>query len=224
MSHRSVDSEESEQEVGRLLKATFGKENVTKHPKVNEKSKLPDFQVRVNDEYVYVEVGAIKGIASGLVKFLQTKDMPDNLRKIIPNGFTDFTLDGEDRNRLLDKIRGRILEECEQLPDGKQNVLILKGEGFLISPDKIIDAIAERVPQINMTTMNVETKVTSHFRTREEAREALAKISAIIAYREVCQHGKLRGIFGNNERNAKTPLTKNTLSRFSSLRCEHCAY
>ena len=223
LSDKSVGSEESEQEVGRLLKATFGKENVAEHREVN--GKKPDFRVKVNNECVYVEVRAIKEIAESLTEFYPAKDTDtsDNFRRIFHNG-TNFSLDAENRNILLDKIRGKILKECEQLPDGKQNVLILKGEGFLISPDKIIDVIAERIPQITMTTMNVESKVTSHFRTKDEARESLAKISAIIAYTEVCQHGKLRGIFGNNERNARIALTKNTLSRFSSLRCKYCAY
>jgi hypothetical protein len=218
--NRRKPLEISEQEVSRLLRETFGKENVARHRKVN--GKKPDFQVKVNNEDVYVEVRTIKDIANKLTKFSPTKDTPDNLRKILHNG-TNFRLDAENRNILLDKIRGKILEKCEQLPDGKQNVLILKGEGFLVSPDKIIDAIAERIPQIDKTTMNVETKIVSHFRTEDEAREALKKISAIIVYKEVCQHGKLRGIFGNNEKNAEIPLTEMSYRKFSSLRCNHCA-
>jgi len=220
--HKLVNTQESELEVGRLLKATFGEENVKVHPKVNMKQ--PDFRVKVNDEYVYVEVRAIKDIASDQTKFSRIDDISNNLREIAPEGIVGFELEPAGRNRVLDRIAQKISEECKQLPDGEQNVLIVKGEGFSILPDKIIGAIVERILQINRTTMNVKTKIISHFRTEKEAREALEKISAIIAYRDVCQHEKLRGAFRNNERNAKIPLTKNTFSKFSSLMCKYCAY
>lgn len=122
----------------------------------------------------------------------------------------------------MDRIVSKILHECEQLPDGKPSVLVAETEGIFVSPYDIMDPFIGRpYLYINPATMNTkEAHEPPPFRTEEELENALHKISAVIAYEEICPHGKLHGIFGNNKNNAKIPLDEKTCSVFLEMMCE----
>lgn len=204
---KSGGKEKSEREIYNLLVATFGQNNVQRDPKVNNKK--ADFLVKGID--VYIEVFSIKDITS-------------DLREETPcsKNVTLFELDEKSINKTLDRIASKILHECEQLPDSKLNVLIAKGEGISISSDDIIDTLIGRpFLTINRKTLNTEKKLTPpFFRTESELQNALAKISAVIAYDAVCKHGKLIGILGDNKHNARIPLDPKAFSTISSLMCK----
>ena len=63
---------------------------------------------------------------------------------------------------------------------------------------------------------------TTAFRTYEELQEVLRKISAVLAYEAICQHGKLLGILGNNKNNAEVPFDDETLAIFKNFLCDKC--
>jgi len=127
-------------------------------------------------------------------------------------------------DKILDRIANKILHECEQLPDGKQNILVTKTEGIFVSSDDIIDAIIGKPSLvINKSTMaTIEKRGKAAFRTENDLMAVIQKISAIIAYEHVCQHGKLKGIFGNNTNNAKVPLKKEIQTIFNDFLCDKC--
>jgi hypothetical protein len=208
---KSAGKEESEQEIHSLLRASFGQDNIQKDPKVD--GKRADFLVK--DIGVYIEVFSIKDITSDL-----REETPDS------KNITLVRLDEKKIDKILDRIASKILKECEQLPDGKPNVLVAKSEGIFISPDDIIDTLAGKpFVQISKETMNVEKNFTRPlFRTESELKYVLEKVSAVIAYEAVCQHGKLRGILGDNASNAVVPLVGKTSSLFSSLLCKDCRF
>lgn len=201
--------EKSEEEVEHFLKRAFGEKNIEHDPKVN--GKKADFLIkRLN---VYIEVHAIKDITADLR--IETR-VSNNVKLL------DLKENGE--NKILDRIANKILHECSQLPDGKPNVLFTKTEGIFVSPDNIIDALIGRpfllVDKANMNTE--EKRETPAFRTEEELKSVLEKISAVLAYENVCQHGKLNGIIGNNENNSKVPLDCKTYGQFLDMLCTAC--
>jgi len=209
MKSKSTWKEKSEKEVRYFLELAFGAENIGHDPKVN--SKKADFLVKgIN---VYIEVHAVK-------------DITGDLREETPRskGVTLLRLKKNSEKKILDRIANKILHECEQLPDGTPNVLFTKTEGIFVSPDDVIDALIGRPFLIvHKATMNAtEQREQIGFRTDEELNYVLEKISAVIAYEQVCEHGKLRGIIGNNKNNAKVPLDDKTYRIFSAMLCEKC--
>jgi hypothetical protein len=198
----------SEEEVYFFLKKTFGAKDVGRDPKV--KGSKADFLVKSID--TYVEVHAVKDIASDLIQVIsQTKNVKQTQLK---NG---------GQAKILDRIAGKILHECTQLPHGKTNLLVTKTEGYFISPDDVIDAIIGRPKLLVFQNMRTQVEHDRHaFRTEEELQEVLQKVSAVLAYERVCEHGKLQGILGENENNAKVPFSNDILAIFKGMLCDKC--
>ena len=125
---------------------------------------------------------------------------------------------------VLDKIASKLLHECAQLPENKKNLIVTKTEGFFIDPDDIIDAIIGQ-PYLLVEKETMEKLIKNggdFFRTKEELDQVLHKISAIIAYDRVCQHGKLVGLIGNNRNNAMVPFDEQAFEVFHILLCDKC--
>jgi hypothetical protein len=201
-------TETSEEEVYCSLEKVFGAKDLERDPKVN--GNKADFLVKSID--TYIEVHAIKDIARDLIEVVsQTKNV------------TLVELKNKGEDKIRDRIAGKILHECTQLPYGKANLLFTKTEGNFVSSDDVIDALIG--PPHVVVSNNMETQVKygrTAFRTEEEHEEVLHKLSAVMAYDRVCEHGKLKGILGNNEENAKIPIPKNVLAIFKSMLCEKC--
>lgn len=209
MKSKPAWKEKSETEVQYFLEQAFGADNIDHDPKVN--GKKADFLVRVFD--VFIEVHALKDI---------TRDL--RLETPLSKGVLSVELKEKSENEILDRIANKILHECEQLPDEKRNILVTKTEGIFISPDDVIDAIIG-IPSliINKSTLETtEKRGQIGFRTDEDLKLVLEKISAVIAYERVCEHGKLKGIFGNNSNNAKVPLGEKILGIFKDFLCNKC--
>jgi len=209
MKSKSASKEKSELEIYGLLERAFGRDNIEKDPKIN--SSKADFLVK--GAGVYVEVFSIKDITS-------------DLREETPYTKTVKLIDLKEKaeDKILDRIASKILHECEQLPKGKPNVLVAKTEGIFVSPDDVIDAlIGKPFLLINKTTLNTEKKREPPlFRTEDELMNILNRISVVIAYDNVCSHGKLCGVLGNNQNNAEIPLAKKVHSVFQAMLCEKC--
>ena len=76
-----------------------------------------------------------------------------------------------------------------------------------------------------MPKENMQTSVrygSTGFRTEEERQKVLQKISAVLAYKAICQHGKLSGGLGNNKNNAEVPFDDKTLAIFQNFLCDKC--
>lgn len=206
---KSASKEKSEEEIYGLLEETFGQDNIEKDPKIN--SNKADFLVKGTG--VYVEVFSIKDITS-------------DLREETPysKNVTLINLKEKAEDKILDRIASKILHECEQLPKGKPNVLVAKTEGIFVSPDGVIDAlIGKPFLLIDKTTMNTEKKHEPPlFRTEDELMNVLNRISVVIAYDNICPHGKLCGVLGNNQNNAEIPLDEKIHSIFQTMLCKEC--
>lgn len=206
-------TEKSEEEIRILLEQHFGAKDVEPNPKVG--GKKADFRVKSID--TYVEVHALKEIASDQMDIVSQE-------KLAVGSITHWKLKDEGQKKILDRIANKLLNECTQLPEGKKNLIVTKTEGFLISPEDVIDSILG-APYISINKDNMKANVghgATAFRTGSELLQILHKISAIIAYSTICQHGKLSGMIGNNENNAKVPFDRKTLSIFQSFLCDKC--
>jgi hypothetical protein len=203
-----ASKEKSEEEIYGLLEEAFGRNNIEKDPKID--SNKADFLVKGRG--VYVEVFSIKDITS-------------DLREETPysKNVTLIDLKQKAEDKILDRIASKILHECEQLPKEKPNV-VAKTEGIFVSPDDVIDAlIGKPFLLIDKTTMNTEKKHEPPlFRTEDELMNALNRISVVIAYDNICPHGKLCGVLGNNQNNAEIPLDEKIRSVFQAMLCEKC--
>lgn len=202
--------EMSEEEVRCFLEKSFGVNDIESNPKVGKKK--ADFRIRSID--AYVEVHAIKNIAEDQLRVLS-----------VENNVTQVEFNEIGRRVVRDRIANKLLHECTQLPDGKQNLVVTKTEGFFLSPDDVIDAIIGE-PHLLINKENMQTSVghgVTAFRTEEELQQALQKISAMIAYKRICEHGKLHGIIGNNKNNAKVPFDDEIFAIFHELLCDKCA-
>lgn len=199
----------SEEEVDCFLEKTFGINDIEHNPKVgNGKA---DFRVKSID--TYVEVHAIKNIAKDQIKIVAQR-----------KNIAQIELKEEGQNKILDRIAGKLLHECTQLPDGKKNLIVTKTEGYFIDPDDVIDTIVGQ-PHVLINPENMQTTIENredYFRTQEELDQVLQKISAIIAYSNICEHGKLRGKIGNNRENAKVPFDNGTFKIFHQMLCNKC--
>jgi hypothetical protein len=200
--------ETSEEEIYSFLEKIFGAKDIEHDPQVN--GSKADFLVRSID--TYIEVHAVKDIASDLIEIVsRTK----NVKQVY--------LKGEGEAKIRDRIAGKILHECNQLPDGKTNLLITKTEGFLVSPDDVMDVLIGKPHLLVDENMKKQVEHGRHaFRTEEDLQEVLQKVSAILAYDRVCEHGKLQGILGNNKNNAKVPFSEQVLATFQSMLCNKC--
>jgi len=205
----TASKEKSEEEICSLLEETFGRGSIERDPKID--GNKADFLVKGTG--VYVEVFSIKDI---------TSDLGEEISHSKNVMLIDLKEKAEDK--ILDRIASKILHECGQLPKGKPNVLVAKTEGIFVSPDDVIDAfIGKPFLLINKTTMNTEEKHEPPlFRTEDELMNALNKISVVIAYDNICRHGKLCGLLGNNQNNAEIPLDEKILSGFRVMLCEEC--
>jgi len=200
--------EKSEEEIRYFLEQHFGAKDIETDPKVGDKK--ADFKVKSID--TYVEVHALKDIASDQMDILSQE------KNIIQVKLKD---DGQ--KKILDRIANKLLHECAQLPEGKRNLIVTKTEGYFISPDDVIDTIIGE-PHL-LVKENMQTSVgrgTAAFRTEEELQEVLQKISAVLAYKEICQHGKLSGLLGDNKNNAKVQFSDETLATFRKFLCDKC--
>lgn len=208
MKSKYASKEKSEEEIYGLLEEAFGRNNIEKDPKID--SNKADFLVKGRG--VYVEVFSIKDITS-------------DLREETPysKNVTLIDLKQKAEDKILDRIASKILHECEQLPKEKPNV-VAKTEGIFVSPDDVIDAlIGKPFLLIDKTTMNTEKKHEPPlFRTEDELMNALNRISVVIAYDNICPHGKLCGVLGNNQNNAEIPLDEKIRSVFQAMLCEKC--
>jgi hypothetical protein len=66
------------------------------------------------------------------------------------------------------------------------------------------------------------SRARAYFRTEEEIDQILQEISAITAYDRIYEHGKLQGIIGNNNENAKVPFNEATFALFKDMLCDKC--
>lgn len=202
-------TEKSEIEIELFLRQRLGENDIEVHPKVGDK--YADFLIRSID--TYIEVHAIKNIAMDQLIFTLMK-----------KGITHFRLKENGQKRILDRIAYKLLNECTQLPEGKMNLIITKAEGFFVSPDDVIDSIIGE-PLLVINRENMQTTVQhgkTAFRTEEELQHMLQKISAIIAYKRICEHGKLQGVIGDNKNNAKAPFEERTFKFFKDFLCDKC--
>ena len=159
---------------------------------------------------IYVEVHAIKDIISDLIVVTP-----------VTKNISTYQLKPNAEETKLDRIALKVLNECSQLPDGKQNVLFTKTEGIGIHPDDVIEALVGR-KQLVVNKETMETWVQrgkTAVRTEEDLCTVLEKISTIIGYSHVCQHGKLIGIIGQNKANARVSLDTETYNYFSEMLC-----
>jgi hypothetical protein len=203
---KKTDREQSELEVESLLKQTFGENNIKLEPKVN--GNKADFLI--TDLDIYVEVHAIKDIISD---FIIVTPVTENI--------STYQLKPNAEEKKLDRIALKVLDECSQLPENKQNVLFTKTEGIGVHPDDVIEALVGR-KQLVVNKETMETWVQrgkTAVRTEEDLCIVLEKISTIIGYSHVCQHGKLIGVIGQNKVNAKVPLDTETYNHFSEMLC-----
>lgn len=209
MKSKSASKEKSEREIYSLLERAFGQDNIEKDPKIN--SNKADFLVKGTG--VYVEVFSIKDITSDL-----REETPYSKNVIL----IDLKEKAEDK--ILDRIASKTLRECEQLPKGKPNILVAKTEGIFVSPDDVIDVlIGKPFLLIDKTTMNTEKKHEPPLvRTEDELMNVLNRISVVIAYDNICPHGNLCGMLGNNQNNAEIPLDEKIRSFFQAMLCEKC--
>ena len=200
--------EQSEEEICSLLEGFFGTKDIEHDPKVN--TKKADFLVKSLD--TFIEVHAVKDIVSDLIVVVERTK---NVKQVF--------LKPEGEAIIRDRIRGKILHECTQLPEGKTNLLITKTEGYLISPDDVIDTLIGKPHLVVDKNMKTQVGHGSHaFRTEEELQEVLQKVSAVLAYERVCEHGKLQGILGNNKNNSKVPFSDCVMAIFQSFLCDKC--
>lgn len=205
MENKSSWKEKAEKEISELLEKTFGKNNIQPNPKIN--NKRADFLVKT--EGIFVEVYSVKDITSDIIK--RTPHSPNVEYVEIP------------MEKVLDRLRGKILHECDQFLDRAKNVLVVKTEELFVSSYEVAGVFMEPKLLINIKTNEpIGIKYQSHFRTESEMNKVLRKISAIIAYDEVCPHGKLRGVFIDNKNNAKIPLTEKEHSIFEEMICDVC--
>lgn len=194
MRSKSVWKEKAEEEIFELLAKTFEQKDIQEHPKVN--GKRPDFLVK--SIRTCVEVCSVRAISDIIRKALHSPLSDDRMQ---------FFFIDKDKKELLDKLAGKILEECEQLPEDTPNVLVVKTEQRYVSPNDVVDVFMEYTPVIRKTSKTVEWTHRNHFRTEEEKLEVLRKISAIIAYSHECEFcHKLRGLYVDNKNNARIPL------------------
>lgn len=202
-------TEKSGKEIHFFLEQQFGAEDVETDPKVGDKK--ADFRVKSID--TYVEVHAVKDIAS---------DQWDILLQ--EKNITHMKLKGDGQKKILDRIANKLLHECAQLPEGKKSLIVTKTEGISLFPEDVIDAIIG-TPYVSINKENMQTSVgygTTGFRTEEERQKMLQKISAVLVYKSICQHGKLSGILGNNKNNAEVPFDDKTLAIFQGFLCDKC--
>ena len=100
-----------------------------------------------------------------------------------------------------------------------------KTEGISLLPEDVTNSIIGEITHIEINPDNdeaTEKHGATGFRTDEELMQVLNKISAILAYKKVCEHGKLQGIIGNNRINAQVPFDDKTFSVFQSFLCHEC--
>ncbi len=201
--------EKSEEEIGWFLEKCFGEKDIERNPKVG--TGKADFKIESLD--IYVEVHAIKDICSDLLT-------PVSREK----GIVTVEIVDINRKKKLDRIAGKLLRECTQLPEGKKNLIVTKTEGCFVSPDDVLSAIiGDPLPIINRekTVVSVGRRRTA-FRTNDELQLVLHRISAVLAYKRICQHGRLSGTMGNNEKNSETPFDSKTFAVFQDLLCKKC--
>ena len=206
-------TEKSEEEVRSLLERHFGAKDIELNPKVGDNK--ADFRVKSID--TYVEVHAIKDIASDQMEILSQEEFVGSI-------ITQMQLKDNGQKKILDRIANKLLQECTQLPEGKKNLIVTKTEGFFLSPEDVIDSIIGE-PRLVINKEKNQTGVVhgkTAFRTEEELLQVLQKISAVLVYKTICQHGKMSGIIGSNENNAKVPLDAKTFSVFHSFLCDKC--
>jgi hypothetical protein len=206
-------TEKSEEEIRFFLERHFGAKDIETNPKVGNKK--ADFRVKSID--TYVEVHALKNIKNDQFDILFEEEHAGRTittRKLKDNG----------QKKILDRIAGKLLHESKQLPEGKKNLIVTKTEGVSLLPEDVIDSIIGE-PRLVINRENNQATVehgATAFRTEEELLQVLQKISAVLAYKTVCQHGKLLGIIGNNNRNAQVPFDDKTFSIFQSFLCDKC--
>jgi len=205
MGNKSAWKEKAEKEIYKLLAKTFGKNNIQRDPKVN--GKKADFLVKPIG--TYIEVYTVRDVTSDIIK--ETRYSSHVVYVDIP------------KEKVLDRLAGKIQHECEQLPKEAPNVLMVKTEELYVSPYDVGDVFMEPSLIINRETMeSVEIKYKSHFRAEDETQEVLEKISAIIAYEAACKHEKLCGVLIDNKNNAKIPLNRKKHSLFEEMICDKC--
>jgi hypothetical protein len=196
------------------LEKYFGARAIEPNPKVGNKK--ADFRVQSID--TYIEVHALKDIAGDQWDIMSQEKLASGV--II----TSSRMKDNGRKKILDRIANKLLHECSQLPEGKKNLIVTKTEGVSLLPEDVIDSIIG-LPYLVINTENNKARVehgATAFRTEEELLQVLQKVSAVLAYKAVCKHGKLSGIIGNNKNNAKVPFDDKTLSIFQNFLCDKC--
>ena len=210
MGNKSDWKEEAERETYELLARTFGQNNIQPEPKVNNKK--AEFLITTGD--IYVEVYSVKDVTSDI-----RKETPyPSPRKGVEVKNIEIP-----KEKLLDRLAGKVQHECNQFPDGAKNVLVVKTEELHVSPSNVVDVFMEPSLLIDRKTMETEIKYRHYFRTEEEKKKVLEKISAVITYEGVCHHGKLRGVFADNKNNAEVPLNQKERVLFEGMICNKCA-
>jgi hypothetical protein len=199
------------------LEQHFGVKDVEPNPKVGNKK--ADFRVKSID--TYVEVHALKNIKNDQFNVLFEEEYAGRIitaRKLKDNG----------QKKILDRIAGKLLHESihesKQLPEGKKNLIVTKTEGISLLPEDVIDSIIGE-PRLAINRGNKQATVehgATAFRTEEEFLQVLQKISAVLAYKTVCKHGKLSGMIANNKNNAIVPFDDKAFSVFQSFLCREC--
>lgn len=197
--------EESEKEINHLLSKIFSKAKIQSDPKID--SKKADFLINPNK--IYIEVYSVKDVVSDIKKETPFSQGPHVNMIDIP------------KDNLLDRLRGKILEESEQLPEKEKNLLVIKIEDYLVKIDDIVEVFVD--PQLLLDKISKKTQVvySTHFRTREEQTEVFQKISGIIVYEKVCRNGKLQGVYINNKK-VEVPLDKEESDMFIEMICNKC--
>jgi hypothetical protein len=206
-------TEKSEEEILFFLEKYFGVKDIEPNPEVG--TKQADFRVKSID--TYVEVYALKNIKNDQFDVLFEEEHAGRI-------ITARNLKDNGQKKILDRIARKLLHECGHLPEGKKNLIVTKTEGVSLLPEDVIDSIIGE-PYLLINTKNnkesVEHRATA-FRTKEELLQVLQKVSAVFAYKSVCQHGKLSGIIGNNKSKAQVPFDDKTISIFQSFLCDKC--
>jgi hypothetical protein len=207
-----------EREIGDLLNKKFGE--VIPNPKLPS-GKRADHVVKMLGREVYFEDYDIQDITTDIMEIETYRKNPSLEIHEIPI----WTKDPRNKKTLLDKIAGKILEECDQLPIGEPNVLVVRTRDSDVSYDNIGDVLMG-VPLIKINEKGDMVGIVRHpylpFRSPEEADTVFRRISALIAYEKPCGHDKLVGKLYNNGTNADVPLTPDEISLLEDLICDKC--
>lgn len=182
-----------------------------------------DYKVNVCGRNVYFEHKDIKDITSDIIE--KTPYQGKHVKEIIE--IPTWAKDPRKKKTLLDKIAGKILGGCKQLPEKESSVLVIEASDPWVSCDDIGDALLGVHQFITERREKGEIlKPIRHpyypFRTPEELDKVLRKISALIAYDAPCTHGKLKGKIYINSKNADVPLLSCEKTQLEDLICDKC--